>query len=844
MIEELIYTSAPQGLKSGSKGFCTVASTAGMAANLASLLESLSGYRHLADPGSPDSKLNPVVYNHFKIRLGGRSLQILSRIADAGLDYSGRSNKLAHHVVLSSTALPKSGPAAIQNHINFHETSWNDKPHIIEHPSPIPSIASHATACSYWQEITGDAGWGGAFAARLYRTINNDNWIIHPLGVEPLRLIEESLALLPPDLRWQTTYTTFYTKLPPGIDCRVRCVVDGTPEAQQIRKRYELQVLDLCQKLAAPPESEFTTAGRTGVDPELSQKAAPHDSLPIQEEVEIADNQSYDLELSDLVISAPPPLPGQASYESQQKNLVGKRRGSEKHYLLIAGIAAVLFLFLTGAFAFFLINKDWLPSLLAQKDSQQHEESKQEKQTPTAEDTFTTKDTSKENGAGVTPAEERTEEKKGEGEAEHVNIIAEHPRESNQENVEKSIAADNNATPAANIEDNASQDSAITQNDNDSSSADEEIPEHANPFSESQYVLDKVVTGKAETISIALEDSQSLEIQFYYPKTREDSVLPYHLVHSESKWTLYPSDPSKPSNPVKYRGQKLMVITSDDGELSFEPDKRLKTEKHNRIVRNSKIVLRLASAETEEGFSCDVRFSELINAAPIRINNSSKNDSQVLDRLNNWKDQWQLDDISSYWNFFLRHNNNPDPVKFSTPHKNVSDYEKTFQIDQSEYIQVQLKIAMKLHELSTKNIINAELSWGLNAGRLKIYENDRDRYFDKTKKKFQMARNWRKFKNDYSIDLTWNKMSKIFTENDDKTLLNHFKKKDIAEARGKFNNIENMTDIPESFDPDTEIEFLKNIYTDLELGIQLTTYPSINDTGANQLILISTKDMD
>ena len=31
MIEEIIYTSAQKGLKAGSRGFCTVVSTAGMA---------------------------------------------------------------------------------------------------------------------------------------------------------------------------------------------------------------------------------------------------------------------------------------------------------------------------------------------------------------------------------------------------------------------------------------------------------------------------------------------------------------------------------------------------------------------------------------------------------------------------------------------------------------------------------------------------------------------------------------------------------------------------------------------------------------------------------------------
>jgi len=44
MSQELINTSAPRGLKPGSKGFCTVAMTAGLTTAWAERLESLSVY--------------------------------------------------------------------------------------------------------------------------------------------------------------------------------------------------------------------------------------------------------------------------------------------------------------------------------------------------------------------------------------------------------------------------------------------------------------------------------------------------------------------------------------------------------------------------------------------------------------------------------------------------------------------------------------------------------------------------------------------------------------------------------------------------------------------------------
>lgn len=51
MTIELLYTSAAQGLKQGSRGFCTVVCTAGLPINLAQRLEALSGYRHRYQPG-------------------------------------------------------------------------------------------------------------------------------------------------------------------------------------------------------------------------------------------------------------------------------------------------------------------------------------------------------------------------------------------------------------------------------------------------------------------------------------------------------------------------------------------------------------------------------------------------------------------------------------------------------------------------------------------------------------------------------------------------------------------------------------------------------------------------
>src|SRR5262245_31377897 len=125
MSYELFYTSAPKGLQPGSRGFCTVATTRGMPAALMEKLEALSGYRPLFPPHDAKAALNPVVHAHLRINVGGKTYSVLSRIGTAELDYTERTNKFAHHVVLDAHELPPGGPAWVLGQSGFMETRWD-----------------------------------------------------------------------------------------------------------------------------------------------------------------------------------------------------------------------------------------------------------------------------------------------------------------------------------------------------------------------------------------------------------------------------------------------------------------------------------------------------------------------------------------------------------------------------------------------------------------------------------------------------------------------------------------------------------------------------------------------
>ena len=80
MAFELIYTSAPRGIRQGSSGFCVVACTQGMGAGMIAKLETLSAYKPVFPHYYPDAWKIPVSCSHCVEGCGGESRHVLSRI--------------------------------------------------------------------------------------------------------------------------------------------------------------------------------------------------------------------------------------------------------------------------------------------------------------------------------------------------------------------------------------------------------------------------------------------------------------------------------------------------------------------------------------------------------------------------------------------------------------------------------------------------------------------------------------------------------------------------------------------------------------------------------------------
>ena len=235
-----------KGLQAGKSGFCTVACTPGMSAPLVRFLESLSGYRHLYPPGTEQAKGNPVVYANLKTKVGGRSYQILSRVGDAGLDYSNRSNKIAHHLAIKDTSALSCGPSEILSKPGLLVSQW-DRPSEKLPPRSIDVAVDPPARCQTWEAVTGDAGWAGEVLEGLEE--KRAIYLIVDSTTPALSLLKEVLALLPRHKQWQTTFSTFFTKLPPNVECNIRCVIAGSPEATAARRSQSNLILDLTTPL-------------------------------------------------------------------------------------------------------------------------------------------------------------------------------------------------------------------------------------------------------------------------------------------------------------------------------------------------------------------------------------------------------------------------------------------------------------------------------------------------------------------------------------------------------------------------------------------------------------------
>ncbi len=123
---QYLHTSAKRGLEPGKSGFCCVARDRELPVDLTRELERLSRYEHIS------GESNPIILRHLQISIRSGSYHILSRLRDAGNDYSKRNNHIAHHLAFTQDeAVSLPDPATILLFWNGWKDAWIEPPRVL-----------------------------------------------------------------------------------------------------------------------------------------------------------------------------------------------------------------------------------------------------------------------------------------------------------------------------------------------------------------------------------------------------------------------------------------------------------------------------------------------------------------------------------------------------------------------------------------------------------------------------------------------------------------------------------------------------------------------------------------
>jgi hypothetical protein len=280
------------------------------------------------------------------------------------LDYSQRTNKLAHHIVVDGP-MPTCGPAALLAESGVMRDHWDGQCVNVPSAPALPALSAEPGVCRTWESITGDAGWGGVVANAWLSSSPRPVFILfgEDQSTELLVLLHESLALLPSNKRWQATFGTYVTTLPPDVECRVRCVLSGSDEARMASARGT--VIDLTSPLGQAASSDAVHAARSGgmigAESETQKDyRKPIESIEQFDKLEIESNniheeeptnETEDLELRlEAKNPIPPPSLKKSAKLTDRKAMPKESNFSNSTKLLALSCSAMFFLIALGVY--------------------------------------------------------------------------------------------------------------------------------------------------------------------------------------------------------------------------------------------------------------------------------------------------------------------------------------------------------------------------------------------------------------------------------------------------------------------------------------------------------------
>jgi len=264
MPQQLIYTSAPQGVDVGRSGYCTVARSSTMGESLVQRLEQFSYYERLSEHGG-EAERTVFIFRNIDIR--GKAYHVLSRIKDAPADYTGRTNFIAQHLVFTPDEVAKMPtPAVILRRWSGWKDHWEQEPRLFESESwaELDELQKRTfLPAKLWYRETGDYGRAagliglnsGAFAAQDFS----------PATI--LDLLSEALELLQLEgpnwraLAWQRTFSVGCQPQDNSADFRWRFLTSGLQFELAVTQGRTPQELRTLRAVSHSRQVQFATEG-------------------------------------------------------------------------------------------------------------------------------------------------------------------------------------------------------------------------------------------------------------------------------------------------------------------------------------------------------------------------------------------------------------------------------------------------------------------------------------------------------------------------------------------------------------------------------------------------------
>lgn len=208
MAFQLVYTSAAKLLDAGRSGYGTVARSKSITPLVVSAIERVSQFANLRGLDR-----NRVIHVHRRITAGSNRFHILTRIVDAGADYTGRTNHLAHHLVISQEEAARAAargitPADVLRQFQWLER-WDGNARFFDATEDVPldnfRPDGRNSGSQSWAALTGNPAH-----ARLlsWEAAPRTGVLIVPAAaVDTLHLLAEALAEFGPQ-SWSRSFTT------------------------------------------------------------------------------------------------------------------------------------------------------------------------------------------------------------------------------------------------------------------------------------------------------------------------------------------------------------------------------------------------------------------------------------------------------------------------------------------------------------------------------------------------------------------------------------------------------------------------------------------------------------